>query len=166
VAAGDLTTKANVKQYLSITDAGDDALFDRLVSAMSLWFINQIHRNILTQDYTETFDGDNARVRIKPYMGPWLYSLGVGARGYAITLKHYPVQKINAVIVDGQRVSPRAPNLTAAVVGTAGTLATGTRYYRISWFDKNNVESIAGNELPAVVVGPERLRGAGVGPGT
>lgn len=56
--ASALTSRANVKQYLSITDASQDALLENLIRRASFWFEARTGRRFLKQTYTnELHDG-------------------------------------------------------------------------------------------------------------
>lgn len=61
--AADLTTLANVKQYLGLSVNTDDALLGRLITAASSWVRTFINRDITQATYTEVIDG-NASERI------------------------------------------------------------------------------------------------------
>ncbi len=63
---GDLTTLANVRQYLGVTNTDDDAILQRMLSACSTNCARFLGRNLLTQSYTETRDGnDSSRMLLK-----------------------------------------------------------------------------------------------------
>ena len=53
----DLTTLANVKEFLSITNASSDALIRSLITRISVQIENFVERPILVDDYTEITDG-------------------------------------------------------------------------------------------------------------
>lgn len=115
-AATDLTTLPRVKDYLGI-DKGDlssDGILVRLISAESRWFLQQIHRDLLIQTYTETFDGNSAKVRVRSYATPMSPYGGtsIAALGWAVNLDNYPITAITSVAVDGAAV-PARPNLTS-----------------------------------------------------
>ena len=60
MAAGDLTTLAEVRAYLanSIAVSNDEnALLESLITSVSKTFANEAQHPILTQSYTDTFDG-------------------------------------------------------------------------------------------------------------
>jgi uncharacterized phiE125 gp8 family phage protein len=80
--AGDFTTLANVKAWLSppLATGADDALLARLVTAASRFIESWLDRSILSQGYSETRDG----------MG--------GAR---LVLRNRPVTAVASVTVDG-----------------------------------------------------------------
>jgi len=54
---GLLTTVGNVKNYLGITAATDDALLQRLVNAASAWIKQFLNRDIVSRTYSEIRDG-------------------------------------------------------------------------------------------------------------
>lgn len=115
-----LTTLANVKGWIPVTDAADDALLTRLIDAMSTWFISQTDRDIASKAYTETFDGTDPRVRVKTYLSSFGGTAGYfesGEYGYSIALHNYPVISLptptGGVIIDGVDI-PQATNLNQA----------------------------------------------------
>lgn len=89
MAAGDLTTVANVKAWLGITAATDDTLFARLVSAVSQYVQTWLNRQIASASYTETRDG-SGRSRM--------------------VFADYPVTAVSAVVIDGRSI-PASPDV-------------------------------------------------------
>jgi hypothetical protein len=75
----DLTTIANLKQWLKITDSTNDALLTRLVSASSEFITTWLNRDIFLQAYTGVVDGFG---------------------GYKKVLENYPVVSVSSVTVD------------------------------------------------------------------
>lgn len=94
MAAGDLTTLADVKAFLNIATGTtvDDALLTRLITACSERIAQYIQRNIGTGTITETRNGSGTN---QMYLG------------------HWPVTAITSVTVNGATVP-------AAVNGSAG----------------------------------------------
>jgi len=93
MAAGDLTSTANVKKWIpGITGATDDLLLDMLVTAASAWIKNYTNRDLLTASYTETLNGTG--------------------RG-SLILTHYPVTAVASLSVDGAAVVAR-PSVTTS----------------------------------------------------
>lgn len=92
MAAGDLTTRANVKQWLNITGTIDDSLLDRMLSAASGFIQTWIDRQIATQIYTERRDG-----------------MGMGEGRYAMMFTNSPVTAVQSVTIDGFAV-PASPD--------------------------------------------------------
>jgi hypothetical protein len=86
----DLTTLANVKQYLGITNTGDDALLTSLVSRVSQNVQTWLGRSILSASYTEIYDGSG---------------------GYVLVPKNYPITAIASLSID-TIVVPLAPDST------------------------------------------------------
>lgn len=81
----DLTTLANVKQYLNLgTNTSADALLGRLISAASSWVRSYLNRDITQQAYTDTLDGTGTQRMI---------------------VAQYPVTALTSVTVDGQDVT-------------------------------------------------------------
>jgi hypothetical protein len=88
MAAGDLCTLADVKQYLNITGNVDDALLGRLITAVSSRIAQYIQRNIGTGSITETRNGSGTS---SMYLGRW------------------PVTAVASVVVNGTTI-PAAAN--------------------------------------------------------
>jgi len=59
-----LTSVENVKGYLGINSASDDALLDRLVSAGSGYIQSWLNRSFAIATYTDTFDGNGSVARM------------------------------------------------------------------------------------------------------
>jgi len=76
----DLTTLANVKQWLGVTVSTDDAFLGRLISFASVFVQNLLNRNILSTAYTETYDGNS---------------------GTALFLPNYPITAVSSLTIDG-----------------------------------------------------------------
>lgn len=87
MSTGDLTTLANVRQYLAMPDnvTGDDPLLERMISAISLFVQNWLNRQILTQAYTEALDGHGTQ---------------------RITFGNTPVTAVASLAINGQVVPP------------------------------------------------------------
>ena len=92
MAAGDLTTVTNVKQWIGITAATDDALLTRLVSAVSTTIQTWLNRALSATAYTDVFDGTG---------------------GQRLLLTNYPLISVSSVSVDG-RVIPAAADAAAS----------------------------------------------------
>ena len=84
MAANDLTTLANVKQYLGITASASDALLQQLISAASAFIGNYTSRNFLTQTYTEMMNGTGSS---------------------RLMVKHTPLISVSSVIINGLPVA-------------------------------------------------------------
>jgi hypothetical protein len=54
-----LTTVANVKSYMDITDATDDVIIDVLIDRVSAWVENYCNRIFGSTTYDELYDGNN-----------------------------------------------------------------------------------------------------------
>lgn len=78
----DLATLANLKSYLGITDGSQDTELQRLLTAKSAAFMNAIHR----QDFAPAAAFTDR-----------LYGNGC----HEIFLKHYPINSITSVTIDG-----------------------------------------------------------------
>ena len=91
----DLTTLANAKLWLGVTNTSDDPLLTRLVSAASQFVQEFIGRYILTAPYSFTVSGRG---------------------GFKAILPNYPVTAVSSVTVDGQAIpastGPLSPGYT------------------------------------------------------
>lgn len=83
MAAGDLTTLANVKQWLGLAATTDDALLSRMITAYSSQIQTWLNRVILKQAYTEVRDGTGRNV---------------------LVFADYPVSAVASVAVDGNAI--------------------------------------------------------------
>jgi hypothetical protein len=104
MAAGDLTTLANVKGWFSppLTTTSDDALLTRLITAASQFIQTWLNRQIAQQAYTETRDGNGGR---------------------KLVFANAPVTAVASLTIDGIAIPP-APNPT-----TAGFVFSPTMLY-------------------------------------
>ena len=62
MANGDLTTLDAVKGWLKISGSADDAVIVRLISQCSAAVANYTNRSLLSQSYTEKYDGNSSSV--------------------------------------------------------------------------------------------------------
>jgi hypothetical protein len=85
MAAGDLTTLDDVKNWLSppLTSTGDDTLLTRLITAASQFIQTWLNRAVASQAYVETRDGDG---------------------GQRMVLANTPVTAVEALTIDGETV--------------------------------------------------------------
>ena len=83
MAAGDLTTLDAVKAYLNIQGTASDGVLTRLISQCSFAVGNFLNRNLLTQSYTESYDGNDSA---------------------ALMLRQTPVTAVSALTVNGTAV--------------------------------------------------------------
>ena len=79
----DLTTLANVKSWLNVSSSMDDALLSRLITAVSNNIQQWLNRQIASQSYNETRDG-NGKTRMVFY--------------------DYPVTAVASVMVDDNQI--------------------------------------------------------------
>lgn len=82
----DLTSLANVKQWLGVSAATDDTLLTRMVSGVSAWIQEWIGRTIASTVYTETLNGNGKNV---------------------LFLLNYPVTAVASVLVDNVAIPAR-----------------------------------------------------------
>jgi uncharacterized phiE125 gp8 family phage protein len=100
----DFTTISDVKAYLGITSATDDALLTRLIAAASQWIRSNLNRDITSQAYTDKLDGTGTS---------------------RVILSQFPVTAVTSVTVDG--TDQAASNIAfrdATVALTDGTKFT------------------------------------------
>ena len=109
MAAGDLTTLANVKAYLSppLATTADDALLSRLITASSQFIQTWLNRTIASTSYTDTRNGTG---------------------GTRLFLRNRPVTAVSSVTVDG--VSIQA---SSAVPNGSGYLFDDSSVYLIGY---------------------------------
>lgn len=60
VSGDDLSTLANVKEYLRITDTNDDTLLQKILTRTSEWIQKYCNRTFIATTYTEYYDGDGS----------------------------------------------------------------------------------------------------------
>lgn len=100
----DLTTLANVKLWLGISDSSADAILSRLITTESATFRKLAGRDFASQTYVETIDGSDPRIRRGPspdlWTGPFPGVGGIGS-GWAVNLTNWPVISVTSVVVDG-----------------------------------------------------------------
>jgi hypothetical protein len=109
MAAGDLTTLANVKAWLSppLTTTTDDALLTRLVTAASQFIQSWLNRAIASQAYTETRNGYGAT---------------------RLFLRNRPVTAIASLAVGGVAIPP-----CASAASGAGYLFDDSSVYLVGY---------------------------------
>jgi len=83
MTAGDFTTLPDVKAWLKQTTSDDDEMLSRLITACSQFMQRVISRDLLSQSYSEVYNG-------------------VGMNRMA--MPNYPVTAIASVTVDGQTI--------------------------------------------------------------
>ena len=103
MAAGDLTTLANVKAWFAppMTATVDDALLERLVTAASAFILSWLGRDIALCDYTETRDGTG---------------------GVRLAFANTPVTSVASVAIDAVEVPPAPDAIKPGYVFSATQL--------------------------------------------
>lgn len=94
----DLCELADVKTWLGITDTSSDAMLERLITATSEDFLNEIRRQDLTPaaDYVDVIlVNERLSSCAVPFFQP---------RQREVFLRHYPVNSVAKVTVDGQEI--------------------------------------------------------------
>lgn len=89
MAASDLTTLANVKAWLSVTDGKSDAILSRLISSVSAQILAYIGRDAMySHPRSEVRDGSGTNVFL---------------------LANWPVTQVVSVTIDGASIPPSLP---------------------------------------------------------
>ena len=131
MAAGDLTTLANVKAYLSppLATTADDALLTRLITAASQFIQSWLNRTIALAAYADTRNGTG---------------------GTRLFLRNRPVVSVASVSVDGTAIAP------AAAPNAAGYLFDDSSIYLIgSCFTKGAQNVVVGYSAGFAATPPE-----------
>ncbi len=116
MAANDLTTLVNVKQYLSLTGPEDDALLSRLITAASAFIQSHLNRTFASQSYTEKRNGNG---------------------GQRLSFSNFPVTAVSSVAVDGVAI-PAAADATKA-----GYIFSSTMLFLNGWSFTRGYQNVA-----------------------
>ncbi len=101
MSTGDLTTLANVKQWMSLASSVDDALISRLITAQSSLIQQYLNRILPSADYVQVLDGKDNRVAM---------------------LSNYPVTAVSGIVIDGGAVpESTSANASGWVIGSDRT---------------------------------------------
>ncbi len=111
MTAGDLTTIANVEQWLDLTaGCADEALLTRLITAASGFIRRWCDRDFVSQSYTDSLDGKG---------------------GGRMPLPQQPITAVSALVIDGVTVPPGDPVSTPGYYFTPTMLClNGYRFAR------------------------------------
>jgi len=85
----DLTTLTNLKQWLNVTNANDDTLLSRLITATSNYIQMWLNRTIPVASYSDYRDGSD---------------------GVTMVLKNYPIISVSSLTIDGNVIPPSVPS--------------------------------------------------------
>lgn len=96
MAAGDLTSLANVKSWMTIPDTSNDVLLTRLISAASAFLINWLNRSVLQGTYTAEKYNGNGKV--------------------VLHLNNWPIQSVSQLLVNGVIVQASPDGLSNGYV--------------------------------------------------
>jgi hypothetical protein len=110
-----LTTLANVKDWLQISVSSNDALLTRMIQAFSDAVANEINRDIGSQVFAVTLDGNG---------------------GTKLSFPNYPVTAIASLYVDGSAIPARAS------FGSNGYVFTTTRMNLVGYRFNQGVQNI------------------------
>lgn len=104
MAAGDLTTLANIKSWFSppLTTTSDDVLLTRLVTAASQFIQAWLNRQIASQPYTEMRDGTG---------------------GTRLAFANVPVTVVSSLTIDGVAIAPAPDALSPGFVSSPTLLS-------------------------------------------
>jgi hypothetical protein len=102
MAVGDLTTLANAKAWLGLTDTSQDAIVSNLITAISSAILNFTGRTILTPVTAlgEVRDGKNTN---------------------ALFTREYPIDSLTSLYIDGALI-PQSTGYSPSYTGGAGWL--------------------------------------------
>jgi len=92
----DLTTLANVKSWLTITDTAADTILTRLISAASAFLINWLNRQVTQATYTAEKYNGNGKTSLRA--------------------KNWPIQSISSLVVNGVTVQASPDGLSNGYV--------------------------------------------------
>jgi uncharacterized phiE125 gp8 family phage protein len=95
MAANDLTTLDNVKQYLEITSTNSDALLSRMITAASAFITSWLSRNFIQATYTETYNGSGSTTQL---------------------LRQTPIVSVSSLVVNTITVPPSPDGVQAGYV--------------------------------------------------
>ena len=123
MAAQDLTTLANVKQYLGVTVTTDDALLTRLITSASAWIQSYLNRTFALGSFTDVVDGNGSQ---------------------RLILGNYPIQSLVSVYCredGGTAVDPSILVFDSTSITLVDPLSTiPTLAYRRRWpLGKSNI---------------------------
>ena len=135
MAAGDLTTLANIKAWFSppLVTTADDALLTRVITAASQYIQSWLGRQIASQSYTETRDG---------------------AGGRKLVLANAPVTAVATLSIDGIAI-PMASSPSAA-----GYVFSATTIYLQSYLFTPGYQNVAVAYTAGYAVTPPELEQA------
>lgn len=135
MAAGDLTTLANVKAWFSppLATTADDALLTRLITAASQYIQSWLGRQIASQNYAEARDG---------------------AGGRKLVLANAPVTAVATLSIDGIAI-PMASGPSAA-----GYVFSATTIYLQSYLFTPGYQNVAVAYTAGYAVTPPELEQA------
>lgn len=132
VSPNDLVTVAQVKSYLGIkdVDASADVLLQTLITAASVWMVNQLHRPIKQGTFTDKLNGDNTA---------------------AITLPRAPVTAISSLKIDGEPIDVQT------IVNEPGYVLLNNRVYLVGYLFTAGVANIEVSYTAGYTTVPEDL---------
>ena len=137
MATGDLTTLANVKQYLGVTATTDDALLTRLISAASSWIQVFTNRSFAVASFTDVLDGNGTeRAMLQNY--PIATLTSVTARednGVAIDPLSLVFDARTVTIVQPQNFTPGMTYRTRFPLGKSNLTVVYTAGYATTPMD-------------------------------
>jgi hypothetical protein len=110
MATGDLTTLADVKAWLAVSQVADDALLSRLITAASTFIKSWLNRDLLSTSYTIARSGNG---------------------GFVLVLPNRPVTAVALVSVGGVALPPSTgPGMSGFRAMEFGVVTDGYRMTR------------------------------------
>lgn len=136
MAAGDLTTLANVKAYLSppLTATADDALLARLITAASQFIQTWLNRAIAQGAYEETRNGTG---------------------GTRLFLRNRPVTAVSSLAIDGVDVPP-----ASAPAGGTGYRFDESSLYLVGYVFAKGAQNVAARYTAGYAATPPEIEQA------
>lgn len=125
----DITTLANLKQWLRITDSANDTLLQRLATASSDFIKTYLNRDIFSQSYVDVMDG-------------------VG--GYKKVMENYPITAVSSVMVNQQ-------SIPASVNGSNGYTFNQWRVALIGYVFKRGVSNVTIQYVAGYTTAPSEI---------
>jgi uncharacterized phiE125 gp8 family phage protein len=128
-----LTTLANVKDWLQITSTASDALLTRMITAFSDAVANYINRDLGSQTYALTRDGNG---------------------GTTLMFVNYPVTAVTGLVIDGVTIPARA------AFGSNGYVFTTTRITLVGYKFTQGSQNVQLSTVAGYVTIPTELEQA------
>jgi uncharacterized phiE125 gp8 family phage protein len=129
----DLTKVEKVKAYLGLTAGGDDAILNALIANESQYIKSWLNRDLVSQVYSETYDGTGGAVLVLP---------------------NYPITAVASVAIDGLTIAACADATASGYVFNESKISL--RGYRFS----KGMQNVAVTYTAGYTVIPDDLQQA------